>query len=144
MNNIQFDIVRKDDDERKVWGIFSMSTKNGKLLVDLHGDAMEPSVLQKSAHKFVLFSRMAGDSHKEMGVGHLIESIVLTKEIAEVMQESLKAVGVEDPVIQPNAEFWFGAFYIEKESTWKMIKDGDFGAFSIGGFSRKEEVDIQE
>ena len=134
-----FDIIKKNDEEQKVWGIFSMSTKNGETLVDSHGHFMDTNVLQKSAHDFVLFHRTAGEQHSELGVGKLIESIVLTEEIAKSMENVLKEAGVENPVIQPNAEFWFGAFHITKASTWELVKEGKFGGFSIGGVGRLTE-----
>lgn len=139
-----FEIIKKDHEEQKVWGIFNMSTKNGKLLVDSHGEFIEPEVLQKAAHDFVLFHRTAGEQHTELGVGKLIESIVLTKEIAQAMEDTLIKAGVENPIIRPQSEFWFGAFHIEKSSTWELVKEGKFGGFSIGGFARSTPTQIEE
>jgi len=137
-------ITKIEPEQRKVWGIFSMSALNGKPLLDLHGHVIETSTIQKAAHDFVLFSRMAGEGHEKMGVGKLIESFVFTKETSSAMVEALKAVGVENPVIEPNAEFWFGGFFVDDDDTWELVKSGEFDAFSIGGFAVHTVVDIEE
>lgn len=142
--SIDFEITKSDHEEQKVWGIFNMSTKNGKILVDLHDDFIEPEELQKAAHDFVRFFRTAGEGHKDLGVGTLIDSIMMTDEISKAMEDALLKVGVENPVIKPNAEFWFGGFHIERKSTWEAVKEGKFDAFSIGGFAKPEQIDIED
>jgi hypothetical protein len=139
-----FKILRKDDEQRKVWGIFSMTKINGKTLVDLHGDVISSETLQKAAHDFVLYSRVGGQGHTEMGVGKLIESIVITEEVAKAMVDALKSVGVENPVIEPNADFWFGGFYIDKDETWELVKSGEFDAFSIGGIAQHTAIELED
>ena len=140
----EFKILRKADEQRKVWGIFSMSKMNGKTLVDLQGHVIDTDTIQKSAHNFMLYSRMAGQNHSKMGVGKLIESVVITEEIASAMVEALKSVVLENPVIEPNADFWFGGFYIDDNDTWELIKSGEFDAFSIGGYAVHTPIDIEE
>lgn len=137
----QIEIIAKNDEQQKVWGIFSLSKMNDRFVVDHHGDIIKPDVLQKAAHDFVLSSRMAGAMHKEMGVGRLIESFVFTKETTEMIETVLKGLGVEDVTIQPNAEFWVGAFKIDDEDVWKSIKKGEFKDFSIGGSAVRAESD---
>ena len=137
-------ITKKDDEQRKVWGIFSMSTMNGKPLVDLQGHVIATDELQKSVHDFVLYSRMAGESHQKMGVGKLIESFMFTNETSSAMVEALKSVGVEDPVIEPNAEFWFGGFYVDDNATWDLVKSGEFDSFSIGGVAIHTTTEIDD
>ena len=136
---IPIQVVRKDHDQQKVWGIFSLSKINDKFVVDSQGDLITPDEIQTAAHNFMLTSRMAGAMHKEMGVGRLIESFVFTKETSQMIEDTLKGLGAEGATIQPNAEFWVGAFKIDDEDVWKLIKSGEFKDFSIGGRAQPVE-----
>ncbi len=134
------DILKVDEDKRQVWGIFSMSKMNGESLVDMEGEIIETEDLEKAAHDFMLKSRMAGHNHDEIGVGTVIESFILTDEKGKLLEKTLKDVGVENPVIRPNSDIWFGAFYIHSDKTWNMIKSGEFKSFSIGGEALRTEI----
>ena len=131
-----FDITKIDQDERKVFGIFSLAKANGELLVDSEGDTIEPAELEKAAYEFNLTSRNAGRNHiVKSGIGRLIESFVVTQDKLDIIKAALEKAGVVDPVLSPNAEFWFGGFQIDDDDTWALIKSGDFTSFSIGGFA---------
>lgn len=134
------EILKIDQDERKVFGIFNMTKRNGELIEDLQGDVIETHELENAAYQFVLKSRNAGRNHVvTSGVGTLIESFVFTPEKMEIIKQTLEKAGVKDVVLQPNADFWFGGFYIEDDATWALIKSGEFTSFSIGGRADKAE-----
>jgi hypothetical protein len=135
--------LKIDKDERKVWGIFSVSKIGDELLVDSQNDVIEPHELEKAAHDFVLNTNKTaegmGNSHKKLQVGQLIESFVFTAEKAEFLEKSLKDLGA-DATIRPGADIWFGGFYVSDDATWDLIKSGDFESFSIGGKAEKVEL----
>jgi len=133
-----FDITKIDTEERNVFGIFSMMEKNGEPLIDLDGETIASSEIEKAAYQFNLYARTAGENHRKIGVGRLIESFVVTKKKMETLSEMLVKVGVTGAVMQPNAEFWFGGFHIDDDSTWDLIKTGEYQSFSIGGVANKE------
>lgn len=115
------EIKKIDEDERLVFGWFSVVEKDGVLLKDSQGDYIEPEELEKAAYKYVLDARIAGDSHVRKGVGHLVESIVFTKDKQEALGIELGCVG------------WWGGFHINDDSVWDKIKKGEYPMFSIGG-----------
>jgi len=137
------EFLKIDVDQRKVWGIFSVSKIGDKLLVDSQNDVIEPHELEKAAHDFVLNTNKStqgmGDSHNRLQVGQLIESFVLTQEKAEFLEKSLQEIGAE-ATIKPGADIWFGGFYVSDDKTWDLIKSGDYESFSIGGEANKVEL----
>lgn len=133
-----FDITKIDAEERNVFGIFSMMEKNGTPLVDLDGETIDSKEMEKAAYQFNLYARTAGENHRKIGVGRLIESVVVTKSKMEMLSAMLAKVGVEGAILQPNSEFWFGAFHIDDDETWGYIKSGEYESFSIGGRADRE------
>ena len=73
-------LIKIDEEERNVFGIFNMSTLKGQLVLDGQDEMIFTEELEKAAYSFVLNSRLAGDRHTRIGVGTLIESFVMTKE----------------------------------------------------------------
>ncbi len=141
--NRSVEFIKIDKDQRKVWGIFSVSKIGDELLVDSQNDVIEPHELEKAAHDFVLninkATRGMGDSHEKLEVGKLIESFVLTAEKAEFLEKSLQDIGA-DATIKPGADIWFGGFYVSDDATWDLIKSGEYESFSIGGQAEKVEL----
>jgi hypothetical protein len=138
--NRTVELLKIDEDERNVWGIFSMSKIGDELVVDSQDDIIQPEELEKAAHNFTLSAnRQMGNRHDKMQVGNLIESFVLTPEKGEFLEKSLRAAGA-DATIHPDATVWFGGFHVDDDDTWDLIKSGKFQSFSIGGRAEKVEV----
>lgn len=134
------DILKVDQDEQKVFGIFNMSTLSGEPVLDRQGDFISTSELEKATHNFVLEARVSKESHQGEPIGRLIEAVVFTKEKAEILQESLIKMGA-NAVIRPDAEFVFGGFKIDSDEAWELIKSGQMEDFSIGGTANKTPVE---
>ena len=115
------EIKKIDEDERLVFGWFSVVEQNGELIKDSQGDFIEPDQLEKAAYDFVLDARIAGEGHVRKGVGQLVESIVFTKEKQEVLGIDVGCIG------------WWGGFHIDDDNVWDKIKKGEYPMFSIGG-----------
>jgi cation transport regulator len=107
---MQSEIKKTDEDERLVFGWFSIVEKGGESIVDDEGDFIEPSDLEKSAYDFVLNARLQGDRHVRKGVGHLVESMVFTKEKQALLGIDLGMVG------------WWGGFKVNDEEFGKHKK----------------------
>jgi len=121
-------IVKFDDEKRIVFGWFSVTEEDGKVVVDKEGDVIESEVLEVAAYDFVMKSRVGGVNHTEQVVGILVESMVFTKDKQEALGIDLNKIG------------WWGGFKILSDDVWKAIKDGKFEAFSIGGRGKREAV----
>ena len=139
--SVQF--LKIDEDERKGFGIFSVSKIGDELVVDNQNDIITPEELEKAAHSFVINVNKAnsgmGDRHDKLQVGNLIESFVITPEKAEFLEKSLKSMGA-DATIKPGASLWFGGFHVTDDKTWGLIKSGQYESFSIGGKAEKVEI----
>lgn len=124
------EIKKIDEDERLVFGWFSVVEKEGKLIKDFQNDYIEPDQLEKAAYSYVLDARIAGDSHIKKGVGRLVESIVFTKDKQDALGIDLGCVG------------WWGGFYIDDDSVWDKIKKGEYPMFSIGGTGQRVPKEV--
>lgn len=86
--------------------------------------------MQKSAHEFVLDCRVGGEAHIWKGGAELVDSIVFTKEIQEVLGIDLGKEG------------WFGGFRITDPDLLEKVEKGTvYEMFSIGGTGLREEVE---
>ena len=142
-------LIKIDEDERNVFGIFNMSTLKDQLVLDGQDEVIPTSELERTAYKFVLNARIAGRRHQKdkegnvIEVGKLIESMIFTKEKVEILEKVLKESGA-DATISLDAEFWFGGFHIEDDDVWKDIKSGKFKSFSIGGTATRQTLELSE
>lgn len=116
-----FEVRKVDEEQRLVFGWFSVVEKDGEPVVDREGDVILAEDLEKAAYGFVLKARVAGESHMRVGVGDLVESVMFTKEKQEALGIDLGMVG------------WWGGFKVSDEEVWKAVRSGDYPMFSIGG-----------
>lgn len=134
------EILKIDDEQHNVWGIFSVSKVGDELVIDSQNDVIQPDELEKAAHNFALSAnRQMNSKHEQVQVGQLIESFVLTPEKGEFLEKALKNIGAE-ATIKPDSTVWFGGFHVEDPEVWKLIKSGEFKSFSIGGYAEKVEI----
>lgn len=127
--DLRLDFRKADADRRLIFGWASVSTKDGKHIVDKQGDIIPVEELEKAAYEFVLFSRDQGDMHDEMQVGKLVESVVYTA-------EKQKALGID-----LGQEGWWVGFYVNSDKVWAAIKRGERPEFSIGGAAVPVDLD---
>lgn len=125
-------IQEVDDDKRLCFGWASIIIdKDGNQVVDHQQDLIEPDELENAAYRFVEHYREGGEMHERGGTAVLIESLLLTKEKAEVL-------GVP-PGTLPECGWWVG-FKITDDEVWNKIKDGTYTMFSIEGKAIREEI----
>jgi cation transport regulator ChaB len=133
-------ITKIDEEQRLVFGFFSINKIDGELVEDLQGDYIPTESLEKAAYDFVLNARIAGERHIRKGVGRLVESIVFTEEKQKAIGECLRKQGISAS-INLGCEGWFGGFKIDNEEVWKMVVSGEYPAFSIGGKGKRISMD---
>lgn len=128
----QFEVLRKDESQRRVYGWFSIARdKDGKVLVDRHGDVIDVPDLENAAAGFLKEYRQGGEGHSGGAPHKLIASIVLTREL----QESL---GIPAGVLP---EGWLGGFEIDEQAFGRLAK-GQLLMFSIEGEAETEMVEV--
>lgn len=124
--NKSIPITKLDDDLRIAYGWASVCTDNGQTVVDSQGDMIDISDMREAVHKF-MGNRTAGEMHDKMGIGEIVDSLVIDKDVA-------KALGMPD-----NREGWFIGMKITDNDVWQKFKSGELKAFSIGGKGVRED-----
>lgn len=120
----KFQVVKiSGDEQRLVYGWFSVVEKNGEPVVDTQDHIISPDVLQKAVHAFIGQSRVGKVMHEGSPVSALVDSMVFTKDVQKALGIDLGVVG------------WFGAFKVLDDAAWAAVKKGDLPAFSIAGFA---------
>lgn len=131
------DVSKADQDKQMIFGWASITHLDGQLVVDKQDDAIHlidfkdtqgnlQKGLESGAYDFVLYSRMHGSMHDQIGTGKLVESMVFTPEKADL---GIVAKNEEGQVIFG----WWTGFFIDRPEIWKMAKAGKLPEFSIGG-----------
>lgn len=119
------EVVKTDEERQLVFGWLSkVVDEAGDPVVDLQGDIIPISELEKAAYEFMVDSRQADVMHDEHAVGPVIESFVSTpeKRVAMGIENTDKSVG------------WWVGVKVDAE-TFAAVKKGELGAFSIGGMA---------
>jgi hypothetical protein len=118
-----------NEEKRIVYGWASIITKNGQPIEDLQGDVIHSDDLVEAAHDFMLGEQEAGLMHVvKTGIGKIVESVVLTKELQNALGINLGMEG------------WFIGVKVSDDATWDAVKKGGLRAFSIGGTGEREEI----
>lgn len=117
-------IGKVDDEKRLVYGIVYSPDE-----VDSQGDMMDAGEVEKMAYDFMRAGRtqQVDRQHDEQpDEGFVAESWLL------------KAA---DPVFadQP-AGSWAVAIKVENDDTWALVKSGDIGGISLGGYGKTEPI----
>ncbi len=91
---------------------------------DSHGDFQSSEEIEKASHNFMLKSQTIGLQHKKKGPVEVVESFIAP--------DNLKIGGQK--VIKGS---WIMTVKVHDKKIWKMVKEGKFTGFSIGGFAVK-------
>jgi hypothetical protein len=122
------EIIKIDNEQQNVWGFASVIEENGQPVIDSQGDVISEDELAKGAYQFVLSSRAAKEMHRGDGVGRLIESVVLTKQLQDSLGIDLGKVA------------WLVGFHIDDPKVWQRIKRGELPGLSIHGMGKRERM----
>ena len=121
-------IAKIDEEKQIVYGWASVVEKNGDAVVDQQGDIISIDEIEKAAHRFLTDCRVAGDSHIVKGVGHLVESVVFSRDLQKALDIDLGQSG------------WFVGFKVTDPDVWDRVKKGELSMFSIGGTGKRAEI----
>jgi cation transport regulator ChaB len=127
--SIDAEIQKSDDELRVVYGWASVVENADQTVVDWHDDVITVDDIVAAAHDYVTNSRKAKVMHNGGAIGHVVESLVFTKEIQDALKINLGKVG------------WFIGMKITDDEYYSRVKSGDYKMFSIGGRGMREELD---
>lgn len=123
-----FRIAKTAEDKQLVFGWANIAKDaNGNYPLDWDGDVTRPEDLEVAAYTFVLKYRATGEKHEGDVKGHLVESIMFTK-------EKQRALGIPDGILP---EGWWVGFYIPDKEVFAKIKSGEYEMFSVQGKARR-------
>jgi len=124
-------VAKTDEHKNLVFGWASVAvTPEGDQIIDRQGHAIDVEDLENTAYDFTVQGYGSGDMHQSEPFGELVESMVLTKEKAELM-------GIP-PGTTP--EGWWVGFRVPPEYH-KQVREGERTMFSIEGSARLEPFD---
>ena len=78
-------VIKVDAEKRIVWGWAYVSTLNGELVKDLHGDSIDPKEMEEAADDFMLFRRSAKAMHKGRDIGLVLHSFPYTHALGKAL-----------------------------------------------------------
>ena len=122
-------VTKLDEERQLVYGWALVSTEHGEELVDRQDDVVSTDDLRDAAHDFIKGDRTLGRMHRTMGVGEVVESVVLSKGLQ-------RALGIDLGV-----EGWFVGVHVSDPETWQSVKKGELRMFSIGGSGERTAFD---
>jgi hypothetical protein len=114
-------VEKLDETQGLVYAWASVIEENGEPVIDLQGDIIEESELEKAAFDFMQEYRDTGEMHAQMGVGTVVGSMVFTKELQKALGIDLKKVG------------WLVVMKVTDEEVKAKIAQGSYPMLSIGG-----------
>ena len=128
VDNIQqsarVDITKAVADRQLVFGWANVAIKkDGEFPIDWDQDQTVPEELEKAAYGYVLENEGTDERHDGPTVGHLVESVMFTK-------EKMEAMGIPEGTIP---EGWWVGFWIPDKEIFQKIKTGEYKMFSVGG-----------
>lgn len=119
-------IVQKNVEQQLAFGWASVVLdKLGRIIVDHDDDIIPISSLEKGAYAYVATKRQSSDMHEKMGIGTLIESVVLTP-------EKRNAMG-----LPPGEAGWWVGFHVNDRDVWEKVRTGVYAELSIGGSANR-------
>lgn len=121
------DIIKRDDDQRVVYGWAMVVEQDGKPVVDHQGDIIPQIEMEKAAIAFMQDHRVGGIMHirkadnTALKVAEVVASFPMTTEIQKAFGIDMGRAG------------WMIGVKVLDDGIWKMVKDGKLPSFSIGG-----------
>jgi uracil-DNA glycosylase family 4 len=114
------DIIKADNEKQIVEGIVLEPDT-----LDTQGDTITADEIEKAAHRFLVKSRVVGDSHKKVAGAEVVESYIVPDDIQLGNQKVKKGS-------------WVIGVHVTDDKLWDAIKNGEYTGFSVGGFAIRE------
>lgn len=125
---MDFKVAKSNDDLRLVYGWANVSVNaNGSIPMDWQDDIIPPEVLEKAAINFMRDYRGSGVQHKGLSQGTVVESLVFTKTVQNILHIPEGCV----------PEGWFIVVQVDDQNLFNEVKKGTYKMFSIQGQAKK-------
>lgn len=114
-------ISKLDEERRQISGWASVSSVNGRPVVDLQGDYVDVADLRTAAHEFITGPRHGLAMHAGKPIMRVTESLIVDDDVAAAMG------------IMSGIRGWWACAQVEDTDTWAKVRDGKFRALSVAG-----------
>lgn len=115
------EVLKANDAKKIIYGVVLRP-----YIADAHDDTMITDEIEKSAHNYLMFYRNAGVNHIEEAEAMIVESYIAPSDLTINKREITKGS-------------WIVAMKIFDDNLWLKVKQGDFKAFSAGGYAKREK-----
>jgi hypothetical protein len=109
------------EEQRYIAGWASVIVKDGKPVVDRHGDEIGEADLVEAAHAFMRDARVGKVLHAGPDAIEVVESLVVRPDVAKAMGITTDTTG-----------WWIGA-KVHDDAAWSRVKSGELRSLSIAG-----------
>ena len=126
--NVQIDIpIAKSDKEKQiVYGVVLTPDE-----VDAQDDYMTAEDIEQAAHHFLIQSRVVGSQHEKATKAQVVESYIAPQDMDWDGQYGPQSV---------KKGAWILGVKITDRKEWEKVLNGDYQAFSVGGFGVRENA----
>lgn len=100
---------------------------------DTQDDTMTADEIEKTAHKYLIDSRVVGSNHTEAIKAHVVESY-----IAPIDFEWPGSTDYAPQKVKKGS--WVIAIWIVDTGEWRKVEDGEYEGVSVGGFGLRDKV----
>lgn len=114
-------VAKVDQERRQISGWASVSSVNGRPVIDVQGDMIDVADLRAAAHDFISGPRHGKAMHEGRPIMTVTESLIVDDDVAT-------ALG-----IMGGTRGWWICAQVTDDDTWQKVKDGKFASLSIAG-----------
>ena len=110
--------IKKEEEKKLVYGVVLEPDS-----VDLQGDIISVEEIEKSAHNYMINSRMVGYRHNSIADARVVESYIFNIENQEIVKGS-----------------WIIVVKVMNYDLWEKVKNNEINGFSIGGYGNRVKI----
>lgn len=125
---------------KMVFGIGSLVSEGGRLVIDKQGDMITPQELEQAFYGYMLDSRQHGEMHKFVGTGRCIAGYVISAVHKEALLKAGYRLSFTKLATGEECEGLIAGWVIDDADTLEKIKSGQLPELSIGGTGIRVEV----
>lgn len=114
-------IVKRDNERQNIYGWASVSTVDGELYTDLHGDTISVDALHDACTLIVRDGQNLGGIEHEETPNFLAAAVVIDDDFAAAMSDTFYFG--EDGVLKTKKQGLFMAYHVADKEVWDSTKD---------------------
>ena len=110
--------IKKEEEKKLVYGVVLEPDS-----IDLQGDVISSEEIERSAHNYMINSRMIGYRHNSVADARVVESYIYNYDDGDIKKGS-----------------WVIVVKIFNDELWEKVKNSEINGFSIGGYGNRVKI----